>query len=90
MEKRLKFHGELRSHGEFRSARGLSHHAAENQCSETNHPAMRLDQGQRKMRNCLRCGSSFESVWVGERICEKCKKSHDWRTGLPNNPDFID
>ena len=27
-----------------------------------------------KIRQCLRCRVSFQSVWAGERICSHCKK----------------
>ena len=36
-----------------------------------------------RARLCLRCGSSFESEWSGERICRRCKNSTSWRNGLP-------
>jgi hypothetical protein len=34
-----------------------------------------------KLRSCLMCGSSFRSLWAGERVCSKCKTTRDWRTG---------
>lgn len=37
----------------------------------------------RKSRNCLRCGTGFESEWSGERICPRCKGSNTWRSGAP-------
>jgi hypothetical protein len=36
-----------------------------------------------KRRTCLRCQTSFESGWAGERICTKCKHSSGWRSGEP-------
>ncbi len=36
-----------------------------------------------KMRQCLRCRSTFKSAWSGERICPRCKGSHAWRQGTP-------
>jgi len=51
---------------------------------------MDMPRHLRKMRACLRCRVTFQSEWVGERICEKCKKSHDWRSGLSNSPEFLD
>lgn len=36
-----------------------------------------------KSRECLRCQTTFESQWVGERICGRCKGSAAWRTGAP-------
>lgn len=36
-----------------------------------------------KLRQCLRCRSTFESAWSGERICSRCKGSHAWRQGTP-------
>jgi hypothetical protein len=38
-----------------------------------------------RARRCLRCGSSFESEWSGERICRRCKSTTSWRNGLPHN-----
>lgn len=34
-----------------------------------------------KVRTCLRCATTFESSWSGERICPHCKRSHAWRSG---------
>ena len=31
-------------------------------------------------RTCLRCGTNFLSKWVGERVCEHCKRSTEWMT----------
>jgi hypothetical protein len=36
-----------------------------------------------KVRECLRCGTAFQSEWSGERICRRCKSSTSWRNGLP-------
>lgn len=38
-----------------------------------------------RARLCLRCGSSFESEWSGERICRLCKSTTSWRNGLPHS-----
>lgn len=35
-----------------------------------------------QMRKCLRCRSSFESAWNGERICRRCKNSGAWKNGV--------
>lgn len=32
-------------------------------------------------RQCLFCGSTFESRWIGERVCRRCKESAAWREG---------
>lgn len=32
-------------------------------------------------RQCLFCRSTFESRWVGERVCRRCKESAAWREG---------
>ena len=32
------------------------------------------------VRQCLRCAASFESQWIGERICRRCKATQDWRS----------
>jgi len=34
-----------------------------------------------KVRQCLRCRTTFPSEWSGERICSRCKHSNAWRTG---------
>lgn len=65
-------------------------HAAMNENPETDGYTVRSASDQRKSRNCLRCGIVFESGWSGERICEKCKKSHEWRAGLSRNQEFVD
>lgn len=40
---------------------------------------------QRQIRKCLRCQKPFESEWIGERICKRCKNSGVWRQGLTTN-----
>ena len=35
----------------------------------------------RKTRKCLMCEDPFLSEWAGERICRKCKSTHNWRSG---------
>jgi uncharacterized paraquat-inducible protein A len=35
----------------------------------------------RRLRSCLRCSTSFESAWAGERVCQRCKGSSTWRNG---------
>lgn len=32
-------------------------------------------------RRCLHCGNVFQSAWVGERVCRRCKDSANWREG---------
>ena len=39
-----------------------------------------------KLRACLRCESTFESEWSGQRICPSCKGSAAWRSGAPLPP----
>lgn len=46
-------------------------------------PAGQAMPAEPKLRNCLRCQTSFESEWSGERICRKCKSTAAWRTGMP-------
>ena len=41
-----------------------------------------------KTRHCLRCREPFESRWAGERICRRCKGSHDWRERVASTPDY--
>lgn len=36
-----------------------------------------------KRRQCLRCGTGFESEWAGHRVCARCKSSGTWRNGVP-------
>lgn len=47
--------------------------------------AMRKDEllhaEQRRVRACLKCESTFESLWFGERICRRCKGGSTWRSG---------
>lgn len=37
--------------------------------------------GVRKSRCCLKCQSTFESEWNGERLCRRCKSKSGWRQG---------
>ena len=39
-----------------------------------------------KVRKCLRCKTTFQSKWSGERICARCKSSNSWRNGMPFKP----
>ena len=34
-----------------------------------------------KTRSCLRCKTLFQSEWIGERICRRCKSAKIWRNG---------
>ncbi len=34
-----------------------------------------------KGRLCLMCRKLFDSEWVGERVCRKCKSTETWRRG---------
>jgi Zn finger protein HypA/HybF involved in hydrogenase expression len=34
-----------------------------------------------KSRKCLTCRGNFLSEWVGQRVCPKCKKKNQWRSG---------
>ncbi len=34
-----------------------------------------------KPRLCLKCRAPFESAWVGERVCRRCKSTKVWREG---------
>ena len=45
-------------------------------------PRRDLESGvNAKIRKCLRCQSSFHSHGAGNRICEPCKGSNEWRSG---------
>jgi predicted RNA-binding Zn-ribbon protein involved in translation (DUF1610 family) len=35
---------------------------------------------QRKARICLSCRGTFDSAWVGERVCPRCKGTATWRS----------
>ena len=37
---------------------------------------------ERKQRCCLRCQKAFTSTWPGERVCQPCKSSSDWRDAI--------
>ena len=37
---------------------------------------------KRLERTCLRCKTTFDSAWAGERICARCKGTNAWRNGL--------
>jgi hypothetical protein len=39
------------------------------------------DRANSQLRRCLRCDATFDSKWIGERICPHCKGSHAWRNG---------
>jgi hypothetical protein len=30
-------------------------------------------------RTCLSCGDVFESKWIGNRVCKKCREREEWR-----------
>jgi hypothetical protein len=34
-----------------------------------------------KSRCCLKCQSTFQSEWSGERLCRRCKSKSGWRQG---------
>ena len=38
-------------------------------------------QAEPKTRSCLRCKTLFQSEWIGERICRRCKSAKIWRSG---------
>ena len=68
--------------------RGAHDHYSANSSTETSdrphkgHRKPQRDQAfQAKERNCLMCGSRFQSSWPGERICKRCKESATWRSG---------
>ena len=45
-------------------------------------PRRELEQAKdAKIRKCLRCCTSFHSSGAGNRVCETCKCSHEWRSG---------
>lgn len=40
-------------------------------------------KGASRRRKCLRCETSFQSEWAGERVCPRCKSTAGWRAGSP-------
>jgi|UPI00082A0A40 uncharacterized paraquat-inducible protein A len=40
---------------------------------------------QAKTRVCLKCKTPFESAWIGERICGRCKNTGVWKNGVAVN-----
>ncbi|HVO00712.1 MAG TPA: hypothetical protein VMT54_00850 [Candidatus Cybelea sp.] len=40
-----------------------------------------LARERRLWRRCLACLAMFDSAWVGERICRRCKCKPGWREG---------
>lgn len=50
-----------------------------------------------KKRVCMMCRDKFNSEWIGERICGKCRKTEAWVAGhgvwaqsvLPSNKDVF-
>jgi hypothetical protein len=34
-----------------------------------------------KRRQCLMCGAEFNSTWSGNRVCQDCKSTRQWRGG---------
>ena len=32
-------------------------------------------------RKCMMCGNNFKSSWIGNRICDACKLTEEWKTG---------
>jgi len=86
----MKLNGNSLAFGSTRHERRESRFQSEADRDTSGDDVMDLPRNQRKMRACLRCRVTFQSEWVGERICEKCKKSHDWRSGLSNSPEFLD
>ena len=33
------------------------------------------------IRKCMMCENDFKSSWIGNRICEYCKNTDDWKSG---------
>lgn len=58
------------------NTRLLNHPAGEPKPEAEATPIQKL-----RARVCLACARAFESEWVGERICRKCKSSANWRQG---------
>jgi hypothetical protein len=40
---------------------------------------IRIENESRARRKCLRCREHFDSVHVGNRICDNCKKTPNWQ-----------
>ena len=41
---------------------------------------LRIENDQRAVRSCLRCRIKFPSEGIGNRICEKCKSSEEFKS----------
>jgi len=41
--------------------------------------------GPPKRRNCLMCLRRFLSRWPGERVCQGCRATKEWRGGTPTS-----
>ena len=65
--------------GEMVEHEGLPMKAAYQKKPEYEEDVRRDDE--RKTRKCLMCEDPFLSEWAGERICRKCKSTHNWRSG---------
>lgn len=52
-------------------------------------PTVQTASDKPKRRKCLRCQSNFQSGWVGERICSRCKNTSAWRAGAPVTPRHV-
>jgi len=53
------------------------------QCCEHysgNRVPLRIENDQRKVRSCLRCQTNFPSEGIGNRICDKCKSSDEYKS----------
>jgi hypothetical protein len=54
--------------------------------SATHAPSDHLLRDVAKVRQCLKCKTTFLNNWSGERICACCKKLNVWRNGAPSRP----
>lgn len=34
-----------------------------------------------KKRRCLVCRQEFLSLWIGNRVCQRCRQSSTWKQG---------
>src|SRR5688572_5496068 len=48
--------------------------------SMTKERSIETAEGQKRARSCLSCHRVFDSAWVGERVCPRCKGSQTWRS----------
>ena len=61
---------------------GFSRYFVERFCGEKSaKEAKPAEKANTKIRKCLMCRQKFGSTWAGERVCQTCKGTQDWKSG---------